>query len=106
MQVVSEFQINEPPPLGSPDCQYPELTLPGRCISIIMYIPRSPDNEVRGGRASSMLCACLGSALHVAAAVCMIASSSGFALPFVTRPHLLRLDTSLVERVSACAYDR
>ena len=49
MQTVSEFQINEPPPLGSPDCQFPELTLPGRCINVIMYIPRSPDNEVRSG---------------------------------------------------------
>ena len=49
MQQVSEFQINEPPPLGSPDCQFPELTLPGRCSNIVMYIPRSPDNEVRGG---------------------------------------------------------
>ena len=50
MQQVSEFQINEPPPLGSPDCQFPELTLPGRCSNVIMYIPCSPDNEVRGGR--------------------------------------------------------
>ena len=49
MQQVSEFQINEPPPLGSPDCQFPELTLPGRCSNVIMYIPRSPDNEVRDG---------------------------------------------------------
>ena len=50
MQQVSEFQINEPPPWGSPDCQFPELTLPGRCTNIIMYIPRSPDNEVWCGR--------------------------------------------------------
>ncbi|KAK9825358.1 hypothetical protein WJX81_003161 [Elliptochloris bilobata] len=37
------YQINQPPPLGHPDCQFPELTQPGLCANQIVYIPTSPD---------------------------------------------------------------
>jgi len=50
-QLTYEFQINQPPPLGHPDCQFPELTLPGMCANMIVYIPSSP-NAVREWRRS------------------------------------------------------
>ena len=46
-QLTYEYQINQPPPLGHPDCQFPELTLPGMCANMIVYIPSTP-NAVRG----------------------------------------------------------
>ena len=36
------YQLNHPPPLGSPDCQHSEITVPGYCANIIVYIPTSP----------------------------------------------------------------
>ncbi|KAK9834170.1 hypothetical protein WJX81_004930 [Elliptochloris bilobata] len=42
--LVSEYQVNELPPLGHPDCQFPDISLPGMCGNIITYIPPSPDN--------------------------------------------------------------
>lgn len=47
-QLTYEYQINQPPPLGHPDCQFPELTLPGMCANMVVYIPESP-NAVRPG---------------------------------------------------------
>ncbi|KAK9818906.1 hypothetical protein WJX81_000729, partial [Elliptochloris bilobata] len=38
-----EYQINQPPPLGHPDCQFPELTLPGMCANMIVYLPATPN---------------------------------------------------------------
>ena len=46
MQLTYEYQINQPPPLGSPMCQFPELKLPGMCANMIVYIPSTP-NAVR-----------------------------------------------------------
>ena len=41
-QVTYAYQLNHPPPLGSPDCQHSEITVPGYCANIIVYIPTSP----------------------------------------------------------------
>lgn len=41
-QVTYAYQLNAPPPLGRPDCQHPEITVPGYCANIIVYIPTSP----------------------------------------------------------------
>ena len=41
-QATYAYQLNAPPPLGRPDCQHPEITVPGYCANIIVYIPTSP----------------------------------------------------------------
>ena len=48
VQLTYRYQINQPPPLGSPDCQFPGLTRPGACANMIAYIP-APVNEVCAG---------------------------------------------------------
>jgi len=47
-QLTYEYQINQPPPLGHPECQFPELKQPGMCANMIVYIPSKPD-AVRPG---------------------------------------------------------
>ena len=51
-QLTSVYQINKPPPLGSPDCQFPEITEEGVCANQIVYIPTA-HNAVR---ARHMVC--------------------------------------------------
>lgn len=46
MQLTYSYQVNHPPPLGSPRCQFPDLTLPGLCGNIVLYKPL-PRNAVR-----------------------------------------------------------
>ena len=45
-QLTYSYQVNYPPPLGSPRCQFPDLTLPGLCGNIVLYKPL-PANAVR-----------------------------------------------------------
>lgn len=45
-QLTHIYQLNKPPPLGSPDCQFPEITEEGVCANQIVYIPTA-HNAVR-----------------------------------------------------------
>lgn len=45
-QLTYSYQLNQPPPLGSPECQFPEITRPGVCANMVAYIP-APANAVR-----------------------------------------------------------
>ncbi|KAK9834205.1 hypothetical protein WJX81_008121 [Elliptochloris bilobata] len=44
--MTSNYQINAPPPLGHPACQFPELTLLGVCGSLVIYFPSPPNATV------------------------------------------------------------
>ncbi|KAK9825364.1 hypothetical protein WJX81_004084 [Elliptochloris bilobata] len=44
--VTYAYQINSPPPLGHPDCQYPDLTLQGHCANMIIYVPTPPNSTM------------------------------------------------------------
>ncbi|KAK9825381.1 hypothetical protein WJX81_007036, partial [Elliptochloris bilobata] len=44
--LTSNYQINAPPPLGHPACQFPELTLLGVCGSLVIYFPSPPNATV------------------------------------------------------------
>ena len=46
VQLTHIYQLNKPPPLGSPDCQFPEITEEGVCANQIVYIPTAR-NAVR-----------------------------------------------------------
>ena len=42
-QLTYSYQVNHPPPLGNPRCQFPDITMPGLCGNIILYKPLPPN---------------------------------------------------------------